>query len=199
MGSTIEFPKDDSNQPCDAAYLVKLPLLWKAVRFRHLFSFGKGLNITKENLQESGIPCVNYGEVHSKYGFEITPQKHALKYVSEDYLKKSKRSLLSKGDFVFADTSEDIEGSGNFTQLISEDIIFAGYHTVICRPIGENNHRYLAYFIDSRSFRNQIRRAVKGVKVYSITKTILKNTNLCLPEIEEQVAIATFLDQKYPK
>ena len=41
--------------------------------------------------------------------------------------------MLNKGDFVFADTSEDIEGSGNFTYLNSSTRIFAGYHTVITR------------------------------------------------------------------
>ncbi len=34
-----------------------MPSHWKEVRFRFLFSFGKGLNVTKENMQESGIPC----------------------------------------------------------------------------------------------------------------------------------------------
>lgn len=177
-------------------WIFEAPSDWKIVRFRDLFAFGKGLNITKEDLQPSGVPCVNYGEVHSKYGFEVTPRKHELQCVSEDYLKKFSRSLLNKGDFVFADTSEDIEGSGNFTQLISDDTVFAGYHTVICRPTGDNDSRYLAYWLDSESYRNQIRTAVKGVKVYSITKSILKNTKVWLPKAQDQKYISNFLDKK---
>ncbi|WP_018415534.1 restriction endonuclease subunit S [Teredinibacter turnerae] len=178
------------------ARVLETPIGWHVVRFRDLFDFGKGLNITKENLQPSGVPCVNYGEVHSKYGFEVTPRKHELQCVSEDYLKKFPRSLLNKGDFVFADTSEDIEGSGNFTQLVSDDTVFAGYHTVICRPTGDNDSRYLAYLLDSESYRSQIRTAVKGVKVYSITKSILKNTKVWFPKVQDQQYISKFLDKQ---
>ncbi len=174
----------------------EVPIDWTVARFRDLFDFGKGLSITKENLQSEGVPCVNYGEVHSKYGFEINPQKHELQCVNQDYLKSSPKSLLDKGDFVFADTSEDIEGSGNFTQLTSDDTVFAGYHTVICRPLGGNDYRYLAYFLDSESYRKQIQRSVKGVKVYSVTKSILKNTKIWFPDIKVQRKISKFLDKK---
>lgn len=176
--------------------LQEIPNHWKVKRFRNIFSFSKGLNITKENLQEDGIPCVNYGEIHSKYSFEFSPSVHEIQRVDNSYLKKNKKSLLNKGDFVFADTSEDIEGSGNFSQLISNDMVFAGYHTVIARLTNGCNHRFMAYAIDSEAFRNQVRKAVKGVKVYSITKAILKNTSLWIPEDDEQVAIANFLDDK---
>lgn len=96
-------------------WIGEIPEGWTEKRFCFLFSFKKGLSITKENLQDEGVPCVNYGEIHSKYGFEVDPKRHELKCVSADYLKNGQNSLLNYGDFVFADTSEDIEGSGNFT------------------------------------------------------------------------------------
>jgi type I restriction enzyme S subunit len=88
-------------------------------RYRHLFSLCKGLGITKADLRDNGIPCVSYGEVHSKYGFEVNPDIHVLKCVDKNYLSSSPKSLLQYGDFVFADTSEDLAGSGNFTYLNS--------------------------------------------------------------------------------
>lgn len=175
---------------------LQLPEEWTCVRFRDVFKFSKGLNITKENLQDTGIPCVNYGEIHSKYPFEVIPEKHELKFVSEDYLVNAPKSLLHFGDFIFADTSEDIEGSGNFSYLNSKQTTFAGYHTIIARPQAGINRRYLAYVFDSISYRNQIRRNVTGVKVYSITKAILKDTFVWLASSPEQTAIANFLDQK---
>ncbi len=190
------FEKYDAYKDSGVETLGKIPNDWDVLRFRDICDFGKGLNITKENLEEVGIACVNYGEVHSKYGFEVNPEIHQLKCVSENYLKSSPKSLLRYGDFVFADTSEDIDGSGNFTYLNSHQITFAGYHTVIVRPKDKINVRFLAYVFDSTSFRNQIRKAVKGVKVYSITKSILKNTNVWLPNSDKQLEIASFLDQK---
>ena len=176
--------------------VIDVPDDWGINRFRDTFSFSKGLNITKENLEEDGIPCINYGEIHSKYGFEVDPESHDLKCVNEKFLKGNSKSLLNKGDIVFADTSEDIEGSGNFTQLTSDVTSFAGYHTVIARPKHDVDYRYLAYMLDSYSYRNQIRRLVKGVKVFSITKAILKSTSLWFPDIEAQTEIVNFLDPK---
>ncbi len=178
---------------------IQLPKHWKIKRFKHMFSFGKGLSITKENLEDDGIECVNYGEIHSKYGFEVNPEIHALKCVNESYLKNGSKSLLNFGDFVFADTSEDIEGSGNFTHLNSSKHIFAGYHTVICRPRKTIHSKYFAYLLDSQSFRSQIQKRVKGVKVYSITQNVLKDTFIWIPDDDEQIKIANFLDTKITK
>lgn len=172
----------------------EIPSNWKAMRFRHLFSIGRGLGITKENLQDDGIPCVNYGEIHSKYGFELDLEKHPLKCVDEEYLQTSPSSLLNKGDLAYADTSEDLEGSGNFTQLVSDEKVFAGYHTVIARQKQNHDDRFLAYALDSDYCRNQIRRRVKGVKVFSITQAILKDTSIFLPSYQEQRAISSYLD-----
>ncbi|WP_396636307.1 restriction endonuclease subunit S [Maribacter sp. R77961] len=180
-------------------WLGEIPEHWKVVKFRYKFNTTKGLTITKSNLLDEGIPCVNYGEIHSKYGFEVNPEIHKLKYVSEDYLDSNESSLLSKGDFVFADTSEDIEGAGNFTHLNSDIPTFAGYHTIIARLIDESNYRFVAYFLDSIAYRAQIQNLVKGVKVYSITNKILKDTSLFFPPENEQDAIAQFIDNKVEK
>lgn len=175
----------------------QIPSHWKVVRFRNAFSFNKGLNITKDNLQDTGIPCINYGEIHSKLGITTTLEKNTLRCVDKSYTKENNNSLIRHGDIVFADTSEDIEGSGNFTQLASEARIFSGYHTIIARPKEEYLiAHYLAYFLDSTSYRKQVRTSVKGVKVYSVTKSILKNTVLCFPDKSEQEKISAFLDAK---
>jgi type I restriction enzyme S subunit len=177
-------------------WLGEVPEHWDVSKLRYVFSFGKGLTITKANLQDKGIPCVNYGEIHSKYGFEVDASKHDLKYVDESYLISDRSSFLSMGDFIFADTSEDLEGAGNFTHVSSQTKLFAGYHTVIARQVGEQSFRFLAYLIDSETFRTQIRLAVKGVKVFSITQAILRASLVWLPKVSEQQAIANFLDRE---
>ena len=194
-----KFQKYSAYKDSGVEWIGKIPEGWEVYRFRNVFSFRKGLNITKENLQETGIPCINYGEIHSKFGFEVNPEIHKLKCVENGYIEKSSKSLINFGDFIFADTSEDIEGSGNFTYLNSDKIAFAGYHTIIAQPSEKIRQRYVAYLFDSISFRNQIRRKVKGVKVYSITNKILKDTILWLPPIQERNEITNFLDNKTTK
>ncbi|CAH1192313.1 Type I restriction-modification system, specificity subunit S [Candidatus Nitrotoga sp. BS] len=180
-------------------WLAEIPANWDSSKLRYMFSFSKGLTITKEDLLDEGVPCVNYGEVHSKYGFEVDPDKHLLKCVSGEYLKSAKNSILFQGDLVFADTSEDIEGSGNFTQLTSDQVVFAGYHTIIARPMDRQSCRFYAYLLDSQEVRTQIRHAVKGVKVFSITQSILRGVEIWIPTLEERKKIANFLDHETAK
>lgn len=169
----------------------------KSIKLKYLFEFGKGLSITKENLSETGIPCVSYGQVHSKYGVILDMSKHVLPFVSESYLDASPQALIQQGDFVFADTSEDKAGSGNFTCLVSDSSIFAGYHTVIARPISKDVfYKYFAYLFDSQEFRAQIQQAVSGIKVFTISQGMLKNGVASFPSFQEQVVIANYLDRK---
>src|SRR5690606_13108097 len=175
-------------------WIGEIPEHWEVRKLRFEFNLSKGLTITKENLTDEGIPCVNYGEIHSKYGFEVNPNVHPLRFVPEDYLQTNPNSLLNNGDFIFADTSEDLEGSGNFTYLNSDEITFAGYHTVIARPKNTINSRFFAYEFDSQKFRNQVRTKMKGVKVFSITQSTLKDLWIWIPSFDEQIAITEYLD-----
>jgi len=171
----------------------------KVIRFRYLFNFGRGLTITKENLKDKGIKVVNYGEIHSKFNFELDVTRDQLKFVDESYLLTSKECLIGKGDFVFADTSEDLDGSGNFTHLVSEEVIFAGYHTVVCRLKSKENSRFISYFLDSSAFRMQLQSIMKGVKVFSISQRALKDIWLCIPPLWLQNEIADYLDLQCSK
>lgn len=182
------------------AYLGLIPHHWEVKKLKILFSLGNGLNITKQDFVSYGIPCVSYGEIHSKYPCRLDTSIHKLPYVSETYLADKPQSLLTKGDFVFADTSEDIEGSGNFTSIQSYVPVFAGYHTIILKPkTSEINDLYFSFLFDSFGIRSQIRKEVCGVKVFSITKSILKEIQCLLPPLQEQKQIANFLDKKCEK
>lgn len=180
-------------------WLGDVPEHWTVLKNRHIFRFSKGLSITKEHLQDSGIPCVSYGEVHSKFGFEFDPEINDMKFVSEEYLETSKNCLLNSGDFIFADTSEDFEGSGNFSYLNSKSQVFAGYHTVIARLKSQQNPRFFAYVFDSNAHRKQIQTQIKGIKVFSITQGILKDIYSWVPPVNEQHLIVEYLDQECSK
>jgi type I restriction enzyme S subunit len=172
----------------------EIPADWEVTKMAFTFSFGKGLSITKEDLQDEGVPSITYGDIHSRFGFQINPEVDEVRCVDHRYLKSGRTALLQFGDFIFADTSEDIAGSGNFTHLNSRASAFAGYHTITARAKRELDVRFVAYLFDSEPFRNQIRNSVSGVKVFSITQTILKNAKLLLPPVPEQQAIAALLD-----
>ena len=177
-------------------WIGKIPAGWEVKRFCHLFSFSHGVHITKSDFREKGVLCVTYGDIHSKGSSELNSNIHGLHSIDPAFLENEQNAKLKKGDFIFADTSEDREGAGNFTYLNSDITIMAGYHTIIAKPQQSESTRFLSYFFDSLGFRSQIRSRVYGVKVFSITKSILKNTKILLPPLAEQEAIAAYLDKK---
>ncbi len=172
---------------------------WKTERFRFAFRTFGGLSISKGDLGAEGTPCVNYGEVHSVLGIFSDPNVAPLKRLSETHPMHAKGSRLRDGDLVFADTSEDIAGSGNFTRYCGASPAFPGYHTVCARPRIDMRNRYIAYLFDSTSVRKQIRQSVNGVKVYSITQSVLADIELTYPSLAAQERITNFLDDKTEK
>lgn len=167
---------------------------WELKRVRELFSFRKGLSITKENLEETGIPVISYGQVHSKKNSMVGLNDDMFKYVNPSYLEMSPSCLVTRGDFIFADTSEDRTGCGNCAYIDRDGEIFAGYHSIIAHPILDTNNKYFAYLFKSPAWRYQIRKKVNGVKVYSITQQILKDAFVLVPPEGEQREIVEYLD-----
>lgn len=180
-------------------WLGEIPSHWKTVPFKSIFCLTKGLSITKVNLVDEGVNVISYGQIHSKQNKSIRIVPELYRKVSKEYLGVSPQSLCNKEDFLIADTSEDIIGSGNFVRVDEEQLLFAGYHTIIARNKKPENGEFLAYLMLSDRWRMQIWIQVHGVKLYSISRGILNATKFLLPSIEEQHAIVSYLDTKCSK
>lgn len=179
----------------DIRWDIDYPEHWQIQRIRESFSFRKGLSITKANLEETGIAVISYGQVHSKKNSGVGLNEELIRYVNESYLTTNQSCLVEKGDFIFADTSEDVTGCGNCAYIDWDDTIFAGYHSIIAHPDGSTNNKYLAYLFKSPTWRYQIRKKVNGVKVYSITQKMLKDAFILIPPVNEQKEIVHYLDE----
>lgn len=166
------------------------------IPFKAIFDLGKGLSITKDNLGLTGVKCINYGEIHGDFKFSFYSSDNRLKKLEKiTGVTVSAYANLEYGNFIFADTSEDIDGCGNFTYLEdSIEKVFAGYHTIVGKLKLPLNCRYLAYYFESEKWRKQVRQKVKGVKVFSITQAILKSTKIQLPNHTIQNNIVNILD-----
>lgn len=177
--------------------IESLPDNWKVMKFRQIFSLRKGLSITKEDLLEEGCPVISYGQVHSKENTGIGINQTLIRFVSEKYLYTDKISIVEPGDFIFADTSEDTDGVGNCVFVDFKSTLFAGYHTIIVHPtILECYPLYFAFLFLTDFWRANLRAKVMGVKVFSITQKLLRETFVILPPVYEQRAIADFLDKE---
>ena len=175
-------------------WIGAIPEHWEVIRFKSKFATRKGLSITKADLTETGIPVVSYGQIHSKYnnGTRLVPE--LLRYVPSKFIKTDYYALVNNGDFIFADTSEDITGCGNAVFIDVPGPLFAGYHSIIAS--GGKDNKYFAYLFQTDAWRSQVRCSVTGIKVFSISQSILSNTALIVPPLAEQETIASYLDDK---
>ncbi len=170
-----------------------IPTQWETCPMKTIFTFSKGLSITKDDLTDDGVAVLSYGQIHSKTNPKVSTPIEFLRYLQKD--KAKKQSLTNVGDFIFADTSEDRDGCGNCNYIDIEGI-YAGYHTIIARPKIKQNNKYFGYLFTTDAWRFQIRRELTEVKLYSVSQKVLKNTVLLLPSDNEQRQIVSFLDRK---
>ena len=185
-------PLKDSGVEC----IGEIPTKWIVRPLKYLFSFDKGLPITKADLTPNGIKVISYGQIHAKYNKSASIDEQLYRFVPEKYLKTNSNSLVQKGDFIFADTSEDIAGSGDFIYIDKNDVIFAGYHSITLKHKLKSENKYLAYLFMSNEWKNQIQSRVCGIKVYSISRGMIAKTSVLLPPLKEQQQIADYLDKK---
>lgn len=176
----------------DNKYFNKVPKDY-IKRFKDFFVTNTGLNITKENLIENGLNVLSYGQIHSKSNKTTYISKDLIRFVDFKYATNLK-SKVNIGDFIFADTSEDLEGTGNCVLNDNNEQLYAGYHTIIASPKNKEYSKYLAYLFMADCWRSQLREIVNGVKVYSITQQILKNTKIIIPPINKINEITKYLD-----
>lgn len=179
----------------ESIWIPKIPENWKIEKLKQYFFLQKGLVITKQDLQPQGIPIISYGQIHSKQNTALGNNGKLYRFVDEKFAKES--ALLSHGDFVFADTSEDRKGCGNCAYIDTSDEQYAGYHTLILK--NKNlliDSKYLAYQFLSEPWRFQIRSRVEGVKLYTISKILLGQCQILVPPQREQEQIVKYLDWK---
>lgn len=166
------------------------------VPLKSLFAFGKGLPITKSNLLPSGVKVVSYGQLHAKYNKSYTLEPSLYRFVSESYLQSNPDSLVKKHDFIVADTSEDLQGTGDFVHVDNDDQIFAGYHSIILSSKNDEDSYFLSFLFMTDEWRLQLRSRVYGVKLYSLTKKILSQAQVPLPPKKKQEEVAKSISRR---
>ncbi|MCI8865734.1 MAG: restriction endonuclease subunit S [Lachnospiraceae bacterium] len=145
---------------------------------------------------ENGVAKnVHYGDVLVKFGEVLDVQKELLPMiVDESIVAKYRSSFLQNGDIVIADTAED-ETVGKCSEIagLSDEKVIAGLHTIPCRPLFNFASGYLGYYLNSDAYHRQLLPLMQGIKVTSISKSALQDTEIQYPKLlEEQEQIGTF-------
>ncbi len=176
-------------------WIGEIPKGWDILPFKQMYELGKGLSITKADLVEEGVPVISYGQIHSKSNSGTTIKDELIRFVPNTFLEGNSSSLVKKGDVIFADTSEDLDGCGNCIYIDRDSVMFAGYHTIIAKYLSFSPNNYLSYLFKTDCWRSQIRSSVNGVKLFSVPQRLLGSTTIIVPPLSEQQKIANYLDK----
>ncbi len=142
---------------------------------------------------------VHYGDILVRYGEVLDASCDFLPRIADDAVANGLScQLLADGDVVFADTAED-EAVGKCSELrgCENKRIVSGLHTMACRPLFEFAPGYLGYYFNSSAYHNQLLPLMQGIKVISVSKSAIEDTNVQFPTFTEQGAIGglfRFLD-----
>lgn len=175
--------------------MVTYPADWKTYPFKRFFKLIPNNTLSRDKLSNSGlVGNIHYGDVLVKYG-NILSGDDSIPRIRED-IGFIPANLLQKKDVVLADTAED-EIVGKVTQIGDVCIpLVGGLHTVVCRPNVETADGYLGYYMNSKYYHDQLLPYITGIKVSSVSKKSLNETELTVPaNIEEQKSITTVFQE----
>lgn len=134
---------------------------WEHKTLGEVGSFKRGGGFQKSDFVERGIPCIHYGQIHTRFGPFIYSH---LTDISSDL--ESKTKFAEKGDLIIAITSEDTEGSCKSTAWLGDYPVAVGGHAAIFHHC--MNPVYMSFFFKSALFNYAKREYVHGTKVCEI-------------------------------
>lgn len=186
-------------QTTDNEWFPLIPEGWRLEPLKKFASTNTGITFTKADLVEHGNAVLSYGQVHAKNNPQTYVNPDLIKFIPNSLVQFKESAKVDQHDYIFADTSEDLDGCGNCIYIADPIDLYAGYHTILLRNLGLECGRYFAYQFMSDEWRLQIRKRVKSVKLFSVTQGILNQTFILIPPLAEQEAIAEYLDRECGK
>ncbi len=170
---------------------------WEQRKLGEVFDFLQNNTLSRAELSfEGGVAKnVHYGDVLIKFVDYLDASKAELPYVLAQHVVDNLRgSLLQNGDVIMADTAED-ETVGKCTEIAGLKGVptVSGLHTIPLRPKIKFAPGYLGYYMNSGSYHNQLMPLMQGIKVTSVSRSAIRNTEVLFPStIAEQATIGGY-------
>ena len=166
---------------------------WEQRKLGDCFDFLQNNTLSRADLNpESGSARnIHYGDILIKFGDCLGLDSGKLPFADDkSILSKYANSTLRIGDVIFADTAED-ESAGKCVELVKlpNEPVISGLHTIPARPKFSFGSGYLGHYLNAPAYHDQLLPLLQGIKVVSISKTALQDTQICFPSVSEQFAI----------
>ena len=181
------FPKNESNIP--EIRFKEFTDPWEQRKLGDILISLQNNTLSRADLSnEAGVAKnVHYGDVLIKFG-------EVLDVSNENVLSKYKSSFLQNGDVIVADTAED-STVGKCSEIagLNDEVVLSGLHTIPYRPIEKFASGYLGYYLNSSAYHNHLIPLMQGIKVTSISKSAMQDTDIVYPKsVEEQGKIGDY-------
>ena len=160
---------------------------WETMRLGDLGAFSKGRGIKRDDVSDTGLPCIRYGELYTRYkDYILNPVSRIPSAVALEALP------IKKGDLLFAGSGETAEEIGICAAYLGEEPAYAGGDVIILTPSGQNSI-YLGHLMNHPIVATQKARMGQGDAVVHISASNLAQVSIELPPLTEQTAIANIL------
>ena len=191
------FPKDGESVP--EIRFAGFTDPWEQRKLGDCFEFLKSNTLSRAGLNgENGTARnVHYGDILIKFGDCLDGERSDLPFITDDtVLPKFAGSILREGDVIFADTAED-EAAGKCVELrkLPKEPTISGLHTIPARPRFFFGTGYLGHYLNSDAYHRQLLPLMQGIKVISVSKAALQDTQVRFPGLSEQAAIGAALSE----
>ena len=150
-------------------------------------SMFRGGGITRDQVTETGYPCVRYGEIYTTYNTYFD------KCVSHTKLEEIvSPKFIEYGDLLFAITGESIEDIGKTIAYVGNEKCLVGGDILVMRH--NQNPKYLSYALATNDAVEQKGKGKVKSKVVHANAEAIGNIEIYLPSLEIQERIVSVLD-----
>lgn len=169
-----------------------IPENWRWVRLGNVGTLTRGSGIKRNEITETGFPCVRYGELYTTYKTKFDV---AVSHTSKELFDKSQK--VNRNDILMA-----LTGENNFDIALA--LAYVGDETVAMGgdlTRWSNHHMnplYLVYAMNSSYAIHKKSEMAKGDIIVHISNDKLATILLPIPPIEEQNRIVEKLDVLLP-
>ena len=157
------------------------------MKMSEIGTFIRGKRFVRTDIVSDGVPCIHYGDMYTYYGLYTTQSKGRLR--SE---LASKMRYAQKNDVVIVAAGENKEDIGIGLAWIGDEP--AAVHDACFIFRSDLYPQYVSHYLRSDYYHKQIVKYVSEGKICSISAKGLGNTIIPVPPYEEQVRIATLLN-----
>ena len=170
--------------------IVFLPQAWEQRKLGNALISLQNNTLARAALSNETGLAKNVHYVLIKFGEVLDVSKAQLPMIADEkILTKYKASFLQNGDVIVADTAEDTT-VGKCSEIVglNDEVVLSGLHTIPYRPVEKFAAGYLGYYLNSSAYHNQLIPLMQGIKVTSISKSAMQDTDIVYPKSKEEQA-----------